>query len=133
MDASRFDDLVRAIGAGRAPRRNALRILAGATLGLLGWSHDEAALAHDLLAKCKKIKDKKKRACLKKARKHAAQHITEGPSSSSPPDLCAGAFCPAVTNGSPACQNGACVVASCDPDFTQCGNACVRTEDDPQH
>jgi hypothetical protein len=133
MDASWFDDLVRAIGAGRAPRRNALRILAGATLGLLGWSHDEAALAHDLLAKCKKIKDKKKRACLKKARKHAAQHITEGPSSSSPPDLCAGVLCPAVTNGSPACQNGACVVASCDPDFTQCGNACVRTEDDPQH
>jgi hypothetical protein len=133
MDASWFDDLVRAIGAGRAPRRNALRILAGATLGLLGWSHDEAALAHDLQAKCKKIKDKKKRACLKKARKHAAQHITEGPSSSSPPDLCAGVFCPAVTNGSPVCQNGACVVASCDPDFTQCGNACVRTQDDPQH
>jgi hypothetical protein len=132
VDDSRFDELVRAFGSGSAPRRSALRGLTGVILGVLGWSKLEDVQAHDLLAKCKKIKvKKKKKACVKKARKHAAQHLGEGPSSS--PDLCAGVRCPAVSNGTVVCQNGACVIASCDPNFTQCGNACVDTQDDAQH
>src|SRR5215213_2634624 len=86
------------------------------------------------MAKCKKIKGKKKKkACVKKAKKHAAQHLSEGSSSSSSPDPCAGVTCPAISNGTAACQHGACVVASCQTGFTQCGNTCVDVQLNPQH
>jgi hypothetical protein len=133
VDGSQFDDLVRVLAVG-SPRREALHVLVGGALGLLGWLSLDKAAAHDLMAKCKKIKEKKKKkACAKKAKKHAAQHLSEGSSSSSSPDPCADVTCPAISNGTAACQNGACVVASCQNGFTRCGNACVNTQDDPQN
>jgi hypothetical protein len=134
VDYSQFDDLARAFAAGSAPRRNALRGLTGAALILLGWHSLEETAAHDTLKKCKKFKDKqKKKACIKKARKHSAEHLSEGSTSSGRSDPCAGVTCKAVPNGTSECQNGACVVASCQTDFTQCGTACVDMQADPQH
>ena len=127
MDGEQFDELARTLVERQAPRRSAVRILAGSALGLLGWHGFDSASAHDTSKKCKKVKDKKKKkACIKKAKKHAGQHASEGSSSSPTSDPCDGVTCLAVANGTAACQNGACVVASCDAGFTRCGNACVE-------
>lgn len=75
MDDSAFDTLARAAAA--PSRRTALRLLAGALLGGLGPLAE--AGAHDARKKCKRIEDKAKRKkCLKKAKKHAAAHKTDG-------------------------------------------------------
>lgn len=57
-------------------RRRVLRLLAGGALGaLVGWPVAEAASAHDALATCSRFEDKKKRkACVKKAKKHNRTH-----------------------------------------------------------
>ena len=104
MDGQQFDDLARAWVEGSAPRRNALRFLVGGALGLLGWHSLEEAAAHDTLKKCKKIKDKKKKkACIKKAKKHADQHAKETP-------LCGGLTCP---EGQVCCPDKKCGRTCC--------------------
>ena len=87
MDDSRFDDLTRALAA---PRRAALRLGAGGALGLLlGWRAVEEAAAHNALAKCKKIRDKKKRkTCLRKARAHNNGHVENAQPQCTTPDEC---------------------------------------------
>ena len=93
MDDSRFDSLVRSLGTAGSRRRALAGVLAGA-LGLVGWPDPEDATAHDLKATCKKKSGEAKKKCLKKAKKHAAQHAAETP----PTDLectpdCAGKQC----------------------------------------
>src|SRR5687768_11846127 len=56
-------------------RRTLLRLLTAATLGHAGWF--SPAAAHDALPRCKKIDDKKKRKkCLKRAKRHNKVHTT---------------------------------------------------------
>jgi hypothetical protein len=79
MDAERFETLLRSLSEHRS-RRGALRLLAGSALGsLLGWRESGVGDAHDLSARCKKRKGDKKKRCLKRARKHNAEHAGEPP------------------------------------------------------
>jgi hypothetical protein len=105
MDADRFDALARSL-IGTGSRRHALVLaLSGVLTVLLAREH---AAAHDLFKKCKKKSGKQKKACVKKAKKHAAQHTDE----------------------SPTCETGftrcgdACVNTQNDPQ--QCGRCGVR-------
>ena len=75
MDAERFDTLARSLTRGGS-RRHALTGLAAGALGLLGARAEEAA-AHDLKDKCKKKSGEAKKKCLKKAKKHKAEHARE--------------------------------------------------------
>ncbi len=75
MDGHRFDQLIRSFAQRNTARRSALRLAAGSALGVFGWLSAEDAGAHNALAKCRKIEDKKKRAkCVKAARRHNKQH-----------------------------------------------------------
>src|SRR5687767_1929496 len=78
MDDFRFDSLARSLGTASSRRRALGGLLAG-TLGVLGWQDQDDAVAHDLKAKCKKKSGEAKKRCLKKARKHNAQHANETP------------------------------------------------------
>ena len=81
MDVDRFDTLARSLSAIGSRRRALALALSGTLVPLLAW---DDATAHDTLKKCKKIKDKKKKqACIKKAKKHNAQHASE--TSAAPP------------------------------------------------
>jgi hypothetical protein len=40
----------------------------------VGWLHSEEGAAHDKRKQCKKFNDKAKKKCLKKTKKHQAQH-----------------------------------------------------------
>ena len=78
MDGPRFDTFTRSLTAARS-RRAAVGVALGSALGLLGV-HPEQAEAHNPLKKCKKINDKqKRRACIKKAKKHNATHTVAAP------------------------------------------------------
>jgi len=124
MDANGFDTLARSLTTAGS-RRGALAGFLGSALGLVGFPTDEA-VAHDLLSKCKKIKDKAKRKkCLKKARAHNATHLTEMPPPPPPPpdvtctpscggrncglDGCGG-LCGPCNDGT--CTDGICVCRS---------------------
>ncbi|MGH7963656.1 MAG: hypothetical protein ACRERD_17825, partial [Candidatus Binatia bacterium] len=75
MMAKGIDDLARLVVT-HSSRRTVFRAIAGLALGsnLVAASRNESG-AHDLLVRCKKIKSKKKRKkCVKKARRHNAQH-----------------------------------------------------------
>jgi hypothetical protein len=77
MDDARFDSLTRSLTTARSRRRALGSLLAG-TLVLLGVRSQQVA-AHDTLRTCKKKSGDAKRKCLKKARKHTAQHANEAP------------------------------------------------------
>lgn len=100
MDGKQFDALARLVGE-PTDRRLAVRSFTGGTLGavlaLIGVvPGPEEAAAHNKFKKCKKLKGRKKKACLKKAKKHAAQHANETPpppqGDQAPP--CTADFCP---------------------------------------
>jgi hypothetical protein len=59
MDAGRFDALTKALGH-RLRRRRLLGSTIGGALSLLGLRNPEIATARKTLAKCKKVKDKKR-------------------------------------------------------------------------
>src|SRR5688500_2145816 len=98
MDTQKFDALTRRLADGQTrslrtagSRRPVLVGLLAGAIGLLDWGEAEEAGAHNILKKCKKIKDKaKKKACVKKAKKHNATHTTLIPSSPPPPPPCGG-------------------------------------------
>src|SRR5688572_3826338 len=95
MDGSRFDALTRSLGTAGSRRRVLSGLFAG-TLGILGWHDGDEIAAHDLKAKCKKKSGEAKKKCLKKAKKHNAQHAseTQPPPPPPPPHVCAGRnFC----------------------------------------
>jgi len=112
MDDQRFDDLVRSLFSGPAPRRAGLRLLAGGALGLLGLGAPARSGAHDPLSRCKKIGDKKKRQkCIKKGKAHRRSHADPGPVCT--PD-CASSAC-----GDDGC-GGSCGSCEAQP-ATSCG------------
>jgi hypothetical protein len=108
MDPNRFDTLARSLTAARS-RRAAVGVAIGSALGLLGV-HMEPVEAHDLLTKCRKIDDKKKkRACIKKARAHDATHIV----TPSPPPPPAPPTCTPDCSGGRDCGSNGCTGGSC--------------------
>jgi hypothetical protein len=110
MDADRFDTLARSLITARS-RRGASAAVLGGALGLLSWHLGEDAQAHNALLACKKKSGKAKKACLKKAKAHNAQHVAETPLP--PPPVCSPA-CGLCQQ----CVNGTCDTA---PNFTPCG------------
>jgi hypothetical protein len=114
MDADRFDAIARALTTGL--HRRTLVAALGTTLAPLLGAPD--ATAHELAAKCKKLKGDKKKNCLKKAKKHKAQHASQG----SPPTSTVSSSCgDGMRNGGetdvdcggpcPPCADGkACIV-----------------------
>jgi hypothetical protein len=135
MDADRFDALARTLTPGsRRSFVGTLSAVAGSALAPL-LARDDAT-AHDLSKKCKNIKDKKKRkACVKKAKKHKAQHAAEGSASTvastcgdgvrngGETDIDCGGPCPPCADGqacatrsdcqSRVCTNNTCRVPTC--------------------
>ena len=144
MDPNRFDTLTRSLTAARS-RRAAVGVAIGSALALLGV-HPEQAQAHNPLNKCKKINDKqKRRACIKRAKKHNATHVIAAPAPSGTsggctPTTCAaqGTTCGSISDGCGGTLNcGPCTCASgchpvcqtCNPATGQCdpvanGTAC---------
>jgi hypothetical protein len=128
MDADRLDSLARSLArSGR--RRTLLCLLTGGALGLAGWPHADDAAAHNTLKKCKKIEDKKKRkACIKKAKKHNATHTITPITTCTP--TCGGRTCGdngcggscGACGGSSSCIEGIC---TCPSPQEFCGGTCV--------
>lgn len=74
MAADRFESFLRSLSASPS-RRGALGLLTGILLGGSFTLRADDVEAHNKLKKCKKIDDRDKRKqCLKKAKKHQAQH-----------------------------------------------------------
>lgn len=70
MNGQQFDRLTRVLSS----RRSAFGGLLGGGLALVGLSPATEVAAHNLLPKCKKIKDaQKRRACVKRAKRHKKQ------------------------------------------------------------
>ena len=131
MDAERFDALTRTF-TGAGTRRRALGGLLLGSLGLLGWQSAEDTDAHDLKAKCKKKSGDAKKKCLKKAKKHAAQHASE-PTLTCPQGQrpCRGAclsvlICCDETDcaGGRTCQNGTCACPATKPHICPGSQVC---------
>lgn len=101
MDAEHFDTITRTLTTAGSRRRALGGLLLG-SLGLLIGKGTEDAAAHDPRLTCKKLKGDRKKKCLKKAKKHNAQHAAEG--SSCPPS------CPVCQACDPA--TGQCVAAN---------------------
>lgn len=129
MDGSRFDALTKSLTA-TGSRRGTLGALLVTSLGLLGWNGAARVQAHDLIGKCKKIEDKDKRKkCLKRARKHKAQHTTRIAGCSTGLPRCGGSCCPAaLANATVECGEGfdendnpgfGCTY-TCDPGWEDC-------------
>lgn len=125
MGPTRFDELLQSLSAFPS-RRAAMRLLGGLVLGgplALGtW----AASAHTTLKRCKKIEDKTKRKkCVKKARKHNAQHAADTvPECRRPED------CPAPQEPCrvASCSGGRCGIEPLSGGSITCGiGACQRT------
>ena len=115
MESNRFDDVARQLVAG-LPRRRLLQGLAGAALGgSVGLLGQEDVGSHNLLARCRKIKDgQRRRRCIKHAKQHNRQHSVTPP----PP----GPTCSAVRQ--PCTPPGTCCSGICfDPGHGQhlCG------------
>lgn len=131
MDSDRFDALTRSL-ASAGSRRQAVRGLAAAAAALLGGlglglDRDDAA-AHNLLKRCRKIEDKKKRAaCIKKAKKHKRRHAVSAPPSA---PQCTADSCPLP----PGCSQPA--FDACAEDLRaaaerSCGQECQDNPDSP--
>ena len=140
MDGTQFDALARFVGV-PTTRRLAVRSFTGGTLGaalaLLGLAPGpEETAAHDTRKKCRKLKGRKKKACLKKARKHAARHAGENQPPPPPPPggdqapPCTAAACPLP----PACSQAAlenctaALVAQWVTEAEPCRDACQDPE-----
>jgi hypothetical protein len=76
MDSARFDRLTRSLGTA-ASRRWALAAVLSGSLGLLGRQGMNDTAAHDLKKTCKTKSGDAKKKCLKKAKRHNAQHANE--------------------------------------------------------
>jgi hypothetical protein len=109
MDSQQFDALTRSL---RSRRTIFSGLLGGSLSALLSLAEPEAAAAHDPLPTCRKIKNKQRRTrCLRRARRHNAQHRATS---------CTGVVCRSVANGTVTCRRGACVALTCDPGFGSC-------------
>jgi hypothetical protein len=133
MDADRFATFLRSLSSMDSGRRTLLTTL-GAAIGLHRFFILEAVEAHNALTACKKKSGKQKKRCLKKARAHNATHTVAPPAEDrTPVDPCAGVTCGAVPHGMSACQNGVCVVTSCEGDHYDvdgdAANGCEATDE----
>jgi hypothetical protein len=133
MDGSAFDALARTLTTAGS-RRRALSGLFFGSLGILSLSADDA-VAHDLKATCKKKSGEAKKKCLKRTKKHVAEHAAEdasggggGGGNDQPPPVCspactggrlcqAGGIC-ACPSGTRACFDGSC--GACCSNFDCC-------------
>jgi hypothetical protein len=108
MDQNRFDTLTRSLTTGW--RRRAVISALGATLApLLGGADADA---HNPFKACKKKSGQQKKACLKRAKAHNAQHaaaLLPPPPPLSCSELCSSdcAYCYTRADGSYLCGNGA--------------------------
>lgn len=153
MDAVRFDALARALSS----RRVALAGLLVSTLGLLGRHGIGDILAHDPSRKCKKKSGDQKKKCLKKAKKHKAQHAREAPpapTEAPPAPTCSdgikngsetgvdcGGTCQRCATGqgctspndcaSAFCSGGSCQTCTMDPCGSDVNGACICRGTDP--
>ena len=142
MDDSRFDALARSLTTAGSRRRALGGLLAG-TLGVLGRHDGDESAAHDLKAKCKKKSGGAKKKCLKKAKKHAAEHAaatslgplppgptcTDGSKNGSESDVDCGGSCPRCPTG-----QGCATRNDCDSAFCSGGTcvACTQSTDCPK-
>jgi acid phosphatase type 7 len=96
MDAGRFDALTKALGH-RLLRRRLLGNIMGGTLSLLGLRDAEIATARKTLAKCKKVKDKKRqKKCIRQVkdrRRHGTDQPRPGSTDSTTLPQCPGGDC----------------------------------------
>ena len=77
MDADRFEAILRSFSVSPS-RRGAALLLAGLLVGSPFVVRTERTHAHQTLKKCKKIEDNAKRKrCVKKAKRHQAQHTND--------------------------------------------------------
>ena len=125
MDAERFDTLARSLRSAGS-RRRALSGLVAGTLGLALWPLAEDDTAHELKDKCKKKSGAAKKKCLKKAKKHAAEHASEtlplppagptcrdGVKNGSETDVDCGGSCRRCTDGRICLDRDDCASAHC--------------------
>jgi hypothetical protein len=129
MDVDRFDSLTRSIILAGARRRALGGLLLG-SLGLLGWTSAKDVSAHDALPACKSKSGKQRKKCLKRARKHNAEHIGTQPPPDTfiPPDPCAGRGEGDSCGPDRACCSGKCIPLRSDPNHCgRCGYACSPT------
>lgn len=85
MHQAEFDALTRNLSS----RRTALVGLLGGVVTLLGLTIPEEVSAHDPSARCRKLKNaKRRRSCLRRARAHARTHVCKP---MTPAAVCAGA------------------------------------------
>src|SRR5215207_8857558 len=78
MDPDRFESFLRSLSTSPS-RRSALRLLVGSVFGGLVTRGTGDATAHNALTACRKKSGKQKKKCLKKAKKHNAQHANQLP------------------------------------------------------
>jgi hypothetical protein len=128
MDGSAFDTLTRSLSTAGSRRRAVGGLLTG-VFGVLGWRGQDDAAAHDLKATCKKKSGEAKKKCLKKAKKHAAQHANEPCPQGQRP--CRGAclsvlICCDETDcaGGRTCQDGTCACPATKPHICPGSQVC---------
>lgn len=108
MDGTRFDNLARRFAVPVSRRWSLLSLVAGLTGAAvlpLGSSEDLIAEAHDALKKCKGKKGKKKKNCIKRAKRHNKTHECQ-------PDDCG--VCGACIGGKCVEVPGLCDEESCE-------------------
>jgi hypothetical protein len=115
-------------------RRGALRLLAGSTVGLLGWQGFGSTEAHDARKKSKKKSGQQKKRCLKKAKQHNATHPCAGQPVGAPclPFAGAGATCSPGNSLSDVCCSSLCEGSTSAPGVCaigENGNPCYADSD----
>ena len=139
MDANRFDSLLRALSPAPS-RRHVLRGVLLGSLGFIGRTSAEEAMAHDPRLKCKKLKGDTKKKCLKKVKKHNARHAKEAPPTGTstmppPPPFCADKADFTPCGAGQQCSGGVCarpptclttsdLTVTCNLPSDCCGNFC---------
>jgi hypothetical protein len=122
MNGSQFDRLVRVL-TDRSTTRRALAggLTGGSVAALFGRAPANEAAAHNPLAACRRIKQKRKRAlCVRRARQHNATHRTPQPVPLPTPVECVADDCP---DPGP-CKVRACGDNVCAPENVPNGTSC---------
>jgi hypothetical protein len=113
LEPERFDALARSLTTtGSRPRLLGALVLG--SLGRLAVGSVNEAAAHDALRGCAKLKGKRKKKCIKKARAHNAEH--DNPSS------------PVCDNGQTTCAGACFDLQSSEEHCGICGNQCTERE-----
>jgi hypothetical protein len=122
MNGTHFDALVRVL-TDRATTRRALTrgLTAGSLAAIFGQTAVDEADAHNRLAACRRIKQKRRRAlCLRRARQHNAAHRTPPLVPPPTPVQCVADDCPDPG----VCKVRACADNVCAPENVSDGTSC---------